>query len=253
MPILPTSCSGAARPDQLDLGVRQPELGRRASDAGAADPPGVLLRVVVAVLGREREALEDLEPRLLEIAGALRDLVLEVRVLLLQASLEHLDLEQVADAQQQLDPVERLGEEVARAQSRARGAWSRGRVGGEDEERHLGSVSRPARPEPLHQLEAVHAPACAGRAAPGRGGSRRTSREPASGPSSATTWIDRQRQPDRAGADHDDGVTRGVAGIPILVGVTTVTELDFGLLRHALNWFWPTAGMPAMIVSLATI
>ena len=54
--------------------------------------------------------------------------------------------------------------------------------------------------------------------------------------------IDRQRQPDRSGADHHDGVTRGVAGSPILIGVTTVTELDFGRLRHALNWFWPTAG-----------
>jgi hypothetical protein len=48
-------------------------------------------------------------------------------------------------------------------------------------------------------------------------------------------------------------VMRGVAAGPILIGVTMVAELDFGLLRHSLNWFWPTAGMPVMIVSLATI
>jgi hypothetical protein len=48
-------------------------------------------------------------------------------------------------------------------------------------------------------------------------------------------------------------MTRRVIGSPILVGVTMVTELDLGLLCHALTWFWPTAGITAIIVSLATI
>ena len=52
----------------------------------------------------------------------------------------------------------------------------------------------------------------------------------------ALRQIDRQRQPDRPGADHHDGMMRRVAASPILIGVTMVTELDFGRLRHALTW-----------------
>ena len=69
----------------------------------------------------------------------------------------------------------------------------------------------------------------------------------------ALRQIDRQRQPDRPGADHHDGVTRGVAAVPILIGMTTVTELDFGRLRHALTLLWPSDRARLKIVASATI
>ena len=69
----------------------------------------------------------------------------------------------------------------------------------------------------------------------------------------ALRQIDRQRQPDRPGADHDDGVTRGVAGSPILVGVTTVAELGFDVCAMRSTGSGQRPAMPAMIVSPATI
>ena len=73
---------------------------------------------------------------------------------------------------------------------------------------------------------------------------KQIAREPSpirSASSSSTTrlaalrQIDRERQPDRSGADHHDRMMRRVAVSPILIGMTAVAELDFGLLRHALK------------------
>ena len=50
----------------------------------------------------------------------------------------------------------------------------------------------------------------------------------------ALRQIDRERQPDRSGADHHDGMFGSIRASPILIGVTAIAELGFGL-RHALN------------------
>jgi hypothetical protein len=44
--------------------------------------------------------------------------------------------------------------------------------------------------------------------------------------------VDRQRQPHRTCADHDDRMLSHVHARPVLVGVAAVTELGLGL-RHA--------------------
>jgi hypothetical protein len=46
---------------------------------------------------------------------------------------------------------------------------------------------------------------------------------------------------------------RGVAIAPRLIGMTAVTELDFGLLRHALSLLWPSDRARLKIVASATI
>ena len=56
--------------DQRGLGRLEPEREREQL-ARAADPLGVLARRVVAVLGGEREPVEDLELGVLELEGAL--------------------------------------------------------------------------------------------------------------------------------------------------------------------------------------
>jgi hypothetical protein len=46
---------------------------------------------------------------------------------------------------------------------------------------------------------------------------------------------------------------RCVSAGPILIGVTTVAELDVGLLRHAITLLWPRDGDRSKIVASATI
>src|ERR1039457_4380180 len=93
IPILPMSCNVAARriSSISRWGKRGPVRQQRAS---APEPPGVLLGIVVAVLGRKRKALQDLEPGLLQIAGALSHLLLKVRVLLKKPILNHMNVQQ---------------------------------------------------------------------------------------------------------------------------------------------------------------
>jgi hypothetical protein len=132
----------------LDGLGRQPELlGQQRG--GAADALGVLVRVVVAVLGGHREALERLAARVLEVGGTGADPALEILVAVLERALQAARLEQVADAEEDLDAVERLGDEVAGAETERAAARRRGVVGGEDEDRHAGAH------DPLEQREAV--------------------------------------------------------------------------------------------------
>ena len=70
---------------------------------------------VVAVLGRERQPAERFDPRLVEVARAVVDELLEHEVLLACLELQEADLQQVLDPQQHLDHVEGLGQEVAGA------------------------------------------------------------------------------------------------------------------------------------------
>ena len=81
---------------------------------------------------------------------------------------------------------------------------------------------------------------------------KQIAREPSpirSASSSSTTalaalrQIDRERQPDRPGADHDDRMLGDVGAGPILVGVAAIAELDFGLLRHGASCACSGQGM----------
>ncbi len=51
----------------------------------------------------------------------------------------------------------------------------------------------------------------------------------------ALRQIDRKRQPDGSGTDHHDGMLSQLGAAAVLIGVAAIAELDFGLLRHALN------------------
>jgi hypothetical protein len=54
----------------------------------------------------------------------------------------------------------------------------------------------------------------------------------------ALRQINRERQADRAGPDHHHGVFGRVGCGAILVGMASIAELDFGLLRHAFTLLW---------------
>ena len=55
----------------------------------------------------------------------------------------------------------------------------------------------------------------------------------------ALRQIDRERQPDRPGADHHHGMFGRIGAGAILVGMAAIAELDFGWLRHAFTLLWP--------------
>ena len=60
----------------------------------------------------------------------------------------------------------------------------------------------------------------------------------------ALRQIDRERQPDRPGADHDDRMLGDVGRGPVLIGVTAIAELDVRL-RDALSLLWQSGSDPA--------
>ena len=64
----------------------------------------------------------------------------------------------------------------------------------------------------------------------------------------ALRQIDRQRQPDRPGADHDDRILGHISARPILIGLPAIAELGFRL-RHATSQGRATL----IIVASATI
>ena len=121
--------------DERRLGWIHAELEREQL-ARPADPVGVLPGRVVAVLGREREAVEHLELRVLELARALHYALVQEVVGALELDAQVARLQEVAHAQQHLGHVDRLGQEIACAE-RQRAAFRVGRdVGGEHEHRH---------------------------------------------------------------------------------------------------------------------
>src|SRR5690606_21641480 len=100
---------GAA--DRLDRRFVEAERPResRGVDADALRVP---TRAVVAVLGRPGQAVEDLDPGLVELGRALPDRVLESLVLLEEPTVHEARLEEVADPEQDLRRVERLRKEI---------------------------------------------------------------------------------------------------------------------------------------------
>ena len=121
MPILPTSCSVAARLHQPHLGLRADPAWRR----GAADrsPTRSVWRPVSssrysAAIARR---LEHLDARFLELQRPAMHGLEERAILFADVLIQEPRLQLVAHAQRQLRQIERLGEKVARAERQRRG------------------------------------------------------------------------------------------------------------------------------------
>ena len=114
----------------------------------------MLAGVVVAILGGAGEPVDDLDVRAGERARPLLDGQLEPLLLALELRVELPGDEQVADPQQRLDAVERLGEEIARPHRQRPLLHRRRVVGGDDQHRQV-ALDGEQRPQRLHHLEAV--------------------------------------------------------------------------------------------------
>ncbi len=90
--------------DERDVVFGKPEC-RRDLSGGLTDASGVLLGLVVVVVGGEREPLDRLLPRLLELPGSLRDGPLQPLLVALLALLEQLAVGDVAADHDQLTPA----------------------------------------------------------------------------------------------------------------------------------------------------
>ena len=126
--------------------------------AAILSPPGEERAVADRVLERLRAA--GLQPDedaagtaigMTPVGGARADPALQVVVAVLEGALEAAGLEEVADAEQQLDAVQRLGDEVLGAQAERAAARRRGVVAGQDQRGHADLDDL------LEQLEAVGA------------------------------------------------------------------------------------------------
>jgi len=122
--------------DQLRPGHREAQ-GARQQAGGAPDAPRVLLGVVVAVLGRQCQAVQHPQARRFEVMGA--------------PLLKLLHPQEVGHAQRQLDPVHRLGDEVAGPGRQDAALDLLGAVRDEREDGHAADRGRP-----LEHLEPVH-------------------------------------------------------------------------------------------------
>ena len=125
--------------DERRLGGIQPER-KGQQFARAADALGVLAGRVVAVLRSECQPVEHLELRVLELARALRDPLVQEVVGAFQLDTEIAGLQEVADAQQYLADVDRLGQEIARAERECPALRVGSDVGSQHEHRHPGRL-----------------------------------------------------------------------------------------------------------------
>ena len=152
-PDLPDVVEGRRAGDELGVAPLEPErMGeqpRQPSDAAR-----VLARVVVAILGREREPVENLEPGVLELLRAFADASLELASLLFEQEVAEAGLQQVADPQHDLDGVERLGEKVPGPHRERFLAALREHVRRQHEDGEVSMMSK-ARREPSEHAEAV--------------------------------------------------------------------------------------------------
>ena len=152
-PILPTSCSSAARRMSDTWRVGQPELlGQERRHL--PDAVGVLAGVVVAELGGDRQPLDDLDLRLDQLARPLAHLGLEQLVLALDLDVEEARLEQRLDAQQQLVLLERLVDEVLGAARQRLAPRFRRQVARQDQDRQVRRLGDLV--QLVHHLEPVH-------------------------------------------------------------------------------------------------
>ena len=135
MPILPMSCRRAACPMSAASSASRPS-STRDQLARAPDPVRVLARCVVTVLGRQRQPVEHLELGVLELPRAQRDALVQQVVVLLQLDAEVAGLQEVAHAQQHLGHVDRLRQEVTRAQRQRAALGVRCDIGSQHEHGH---------------------------------------------------------------------------------------------------------------------
>jgi hypothetical protein len=112
-PDLPDVVEGGSPRDQLVRGALQPhDLGDAPGDPTHAQ--GVLAGLVVPELRRAGEAIEDLEAGLFQLMGALRDPLLQRRVVVPHLLVEEPGLEKVTDTEADFRGTEWLREEVPR-------------------------------------------------------------------------------------------------------------------------------------------
>jgi hypothetical protein len=144
---------GGSTPDSLDKFFGQAELLGDES-GGAPDTLRVFSGLVVAVLGRDRQALDDLQVCFLELARAGAHPLFERGVLAAQLALQEARQQEIADAQDGLGRIERLVQEVARAHRERASSRLGRRIGRENKD---GQPFRPGRLsfEPGQDLEAV--------------------------------------------------------------------------------------------------
>ena len=138
--------------DQVRLVLSQLELACDRT-SGPAHSLSVLAGLVVAILRGQCQALKDLQPRVVEVLGALEHLLLERVVVAAQSHVQHLHLEQVANSQQDLRAVERRGDEIPGAVSKRSAARLARHVRGQHQ--HLHPVGYSGRLQLLHHLEPV--------------------------------------------------------------------------------------------------
>ncbi len=128
--------------------------------ARAPDPVGVLPRRVVAVLGREREAVEHLVLGVLELARALEHALVQEVVGALELDAQVARLQEVAHAQQDLRDVDRLREEITRSERQRAALRLGGDVGRQHEHRNPVRLLRQERDllEDLRTAPSRHVP-----------------------------------------------------------------------------------------------
>jgi hypothetical protein len=138
--------------DQL---VRVSGEAQHLTDAAcdAADAKCVAARLVVAELRSPRQAIQDLEPRFLELLGPLGDALLERRVVLPHLLVQESRLEQVANPQTDFGRTKWLRKEVAGSGGECSPARLGGVVARCDEDRQI----RPGRQQFLDARDEVEA------------------------------------------------------------------------------------------------
>jgi hypothetical protein len=115
----------------------------------------VLAGVVVAILRGAGEAADDLQMRVGQLPRPRPHRLLQPLLLPFQRDVEMPRGQQIADAEHGLHGVERLGQEVARADAQGALLDRGGGVAGEDEHRQV-AKRRAQGAELFHDLEAVH-------------------------------------------------------------------------------------------------
>ncbi len=118
---------GRGAADQVGFVLGQSD-GEGKDPGTPGNPPRVLTGVIVKILRRPGQTIEDLLPGFDELLGALPDTIFEFPILRFQPPVEHPGLEQVVDPQLDLGDIERLGEEILRPErerSRSRAVLTR--------------------------------------------------------------------------------------------------------------------------------
>ena len=113
--------------------------------------------LVVPELGRTRQSIQDLQPRLFQLVRPLRHTLLERRIVLAQTLVQESRLQQVAHAQPHLGGTQRLRQEVARSGRQGTAPRVRCVIARRDQDRQVGT-RRLAAQNPVDEIEPVQPP-----------------------------------------------------------------------------------------------